>query len=131
MLAYKVIKSKRSIFASLPQDIHPTIGIPLNKCYLNLLRRTVAGVLANQGFIIREILVNKGKEIALVITLPEENVKIEASCLGINKAVEFGVSDLLSLEPVDSHGRPLRLNQCIYDESVWNENYKEIGRAHV
>ena len=99
-------------------------GIPENKCYLNLLRKTIASMLANHGFLIREVLVNKEKEIALVLTLPEEIIKKEASRLNLNKPIDFGLADLLSLEPVDQKGRPMRMNQCIYDERVWNLLYR-------
>ena len=81
-------------------------------------------MLANHGFLMREILVNDDKQIAVVITLPEEVIKKEADSLDIVKTVDFGIVDLMSLEPVDSKGRPLRLNQVIGDESLWNERYK-------
>ena len=97
--------------------------MPENACYLTLVRRMVSAVLAHHGFIIRETLVDKDRQIAIVLTLTEGNIQKEAVKLGISKAVDIGVADLLSLEPVDILGRPMRLNSCLYDESVWNHLY--------
>lgn len=110
--------------SSRDPEWHPITNISGNKCFLNLIRKTIIVILANQGFITREVLVDKDRQIALVLTLPEENIKIEADRLKIGKLVEFGVADLLSLEPVDKKHRPLRLNICLYDESLWNERYR-------
>lgn len=108
----------------IPLDLHPVTGIPQNKCFLNLVRLTITAMLANHGFLIREVLVNKEENIALVLTLPEDSLKREADRLNLNKKVDFGMADLMSLEPVDSKGRPLRLNECIYDERAWNSKYR-------
>lgn len=92
--------------------------------FLTLLRKTACAVLANQGFIIREIFVNKGEQIGLILTMPEENLARIAAILSIPRPVEFGVADLLSLEPIDSRDRPLRLNLALWDESLWGRFYE-------
>lgn len=91
--------------------------------FLTLMRKTVAAVLAQQGFVMREIFVNDGKQIALVITFPEQNLHKYAIKLNMVKTVEFGVVDLLSLEPIDTKGRPLRFNRLLFDEGSWERRY--------
>ena len=121
------IKKKRYVTAPAKGEeviTHRITGIPENNCYLNLIRRTVIAVLANHGFITRELLVDQDKRIAVLLSLPEDIIRNEADILGFPKFVAFGMADLMSLEPVDKKGRPLRLNQVIYDESAWNMAYK-------
>lgn len=105
------------------------LGVSRSPCFMNLLRKTVCAVLANHGFIIREILVSNGAQIALILTLPEAIIKKEAEILKINKEVEFGMADLMSLEPVDVKGRPLRINVYLQNDFLWNSTYKtaEVG----
>ena len=93
------------------------------KDFLTLLRKTTCAVLANQGFIIREIFVNNGKQIALVLSLPEANMHNLAQQMKLNKTVEFGVADLMSLEPIDKKNRPLRTNTYLLDEQLWEKQY--------
>lgn len=93
---------------------------------MNMLRRSVCAALSNQGFIMRQILVEDGHKIAVIITMPEQNVKKEAERIKMNKEVEFGIADLLSLEPLDRKGRPLRLNAYLHNEYLWNNEYSGI-----
>lgn len=93
---------------------------------MTLFRKTILLALANQGFIIREFICNDGQNIAAVLTLPERNLKKVAKVLGFSKEVEFGVADLMSLEPIDSKDRPLRINAFLRDESLWSRTY-EVG----
>lgn len=121
---YRVMYSNKHLNC----NVHPETNISLSACFLNLLRKTVITALTNQGFLVREILVNRGNKIALVLTLPEENIKKEAARMGLNKGVEFGRADILSLEPVDAKGRPLRLNAYLLKGSMWKTAYEaEIG----
>ena len=43
--------------------------------FLTLIRRMACAVLSNHGFLIREIFVKNGSQIALILTLPEDNLK--------------------------------------------------------
>ena len=97
--------------------------------FLTLLRKTVTAVLANQGFVMREIFVNDGKNIALVLNMPEINLKKIAREMGLSKPVDFGFADLMSMEPVDSSNRPLRTNGYLLDENLWSLAY--CGRGVV
>ena len=91
--------------------------------FLTLMRKTVAVVLAQQGFVMREIFVNDGKQIAMVITFPEQNLHKYAIQIKMPRTAEFGVLDLFSLEPIDSKGRPLRFNKVLFDEGGWKRKY--------
>jgi len=95
-----------------------------------LMRRTICAALANQGFIMREIFVNHGENIAVILTLPETNMMKVAEDMNLSKAVEFGVADLMSLEPLDSKSRPLRVNPVLYDEQMWERSYG-TQKTHV
>jgi hypothetical protein len=95
----------------------------LTSDFHTLIRKTVCAVLANQGFIMREIFVDHGDKIALILTLPEENLSTVAEMMGLPRKVEFAMADLLSLEPVDSKYRPLRLNAYLWDENLWGVTY--------
>ena len=91
--------------------------------FMTLIRKATCIVLANQGFLIREFFINEGRQIALVLSLPEENMKGLAEKMKINKQVEFGVADIMSLEPIDSLYRPLRTNMYLLDENLWDRTY--------
>ena len=90
--------------------------------YMTLLRKTASAVLANQGFVIREVFLNNGKDIGLVLTLPDETVKKVLLQMGASRVVEFGIADILSLEPIDRKYRPLRLNKHLQEEE-WDRAY--------
>ena len=45
-----------------------------------------------------------------VVYIEDENLKITASEDKISKSLNFELSDLLSIEPVDNTLRPMRLN---------------------
>lgn len=91
--------------------------------FMTLLRKSVCAVLANHGFITRELYVDKGQNIAVVMTLPEINLKKIAQEMKLLRPVEFGMADLSSLEPVDSKKRPLRTNAYLYDPEIWKKTY--------
>jgi hypothetical protein len=46
-----------------------------------------------------------------------------AEKMKLNKLVEFGVADIMSLEPIDSVNRPLRTNMYLLDENLWERTY--------
>lgn len=45
----------------------------------------------------------------------------------ITRPIEFGVADLMSLEPVDIKFRPLRLNAYLWDKMKWEMEYVRGG----
>jgi hypothetical protein len=91
--------------------------------FMTLVRKTICIVLANQGFVMREIFVEDGKKIALILNFPEQNMKRYAQELKLYKTVEFGVADIMSLEPIDNKNRPLRTNEYLLDEGLWDRTY--------
>lgn len=91
--------------------------------YLTLFRKTAAAILANQGFVSREVFLNKGRDIGLVLSLPEDCVKRALLELGVSRVVEPGIADVLALEPVDAKYRPLRLNRILHQEDDWDRHY--------
>ena len=95
------------------------------KDFLTLLRKTVMAVLSNQGFITREIFVREGEEIAVILSLPEQNIKNIAVDIGIVKPLEMSMVDLVSLEPVDTKYRPLRLSINLWDQETWEKEYTD------
>lgn len=123
MISSILIKDKNT-GTKLPRDEpHKKIGISRSKCFINLLRKSVCAVLSNQGFTMREILVSNGENIAVIMTLPESIIKNEAEDLKISKEVEFGMADMVSLEPVDHKGRPFRLSAYLHNEFMWVSAY--------
>jgi len=56
------------------------------------------------------VLSNDGVYIFLVLYTSFENLKVQASIMGLNKTFSLASTDIFSLEPVDSKLRPLRLN---------------------
>ena len=93
--------------------------------FLTLLRKTVLAVLASQGFITREIFIKDGEEIAVVLSLPEQNIDNVAMDIGIVKPMEISMVDLVSLEPVDSKFRPLRLSCYLWNLEDFDKAYIE------
>jgi len=67
-----------------------------------------------------------GKSIFTVLYIEDENLKITASKDKISKSLNFELSDLLSIEPVDNTLRPMRLNyrlwKAIDDDEDENNN---------
>jgi hypothetical protein len=93
------------------------------KDFLTLIRKSAIVILANHGFLVRETFLNDGEKIALVLTLPDENIKKTALQMGLYRPVDFGMADILSLEPADQKYRPLRVNQHLVDEYLWEKTY--------
>ena len=99
------------------------VGDGMTKDFLTLFRKVTCAVLANQGLLLREIFVKKGRQIAVIITCPEINLMKIAAQMGMSKVVEFGVADLMSLEPIDDRNRPLRVNGYLYSDRLWKTAY--------
>jgi hypothetical protein len=58
------------------------------------------------------------------------NMRKIAEDMRMSKAVEFGLSDPLSLEPIDSKNRPLRTNILLKDEQQWERTYAKSENMH-
>lgn len=91
--------------------------------FATLLRKSILAVLANQGFISREIFVDNGKKIAVILSLRDDSIRYTLETMKIKRAVDFGMVDILSLEPLDSHNRSLRLSKYLNDPEVWSKAY--------
>ena len=96
---------------------------PRTKDFQTLIRKCVLTALGNQGFIAREVFVEKGEWIAVVLTMSEESLRVFAHEMGLHKPVDLGLTDLASLEPVDEKNRPLRLNAILRNENAWKAMY--------
>ena len=57
------------------------------------------------------------------MTLPETIIEKIAVQQGFLRVVEFGMADLLSLEPIDKKFRPLRLNIHLIEDELWEKTY--------
>ena len=88
-----------------------------------LMRRCVLTALAHSGFITREVFVENGEWIAVVITMPEDSLKVVAQEMGLFKPVDLGLSDIASFEPIDNRNRPLRLHHHLRSENAWKAAY--------
>ena len=51
-----------------------------------------------------------------MLYIEDENLKITASEDKISKSLNFELSDILSIEPVDKTLRPIRLNQRLWKD---------------
>lgn len=130
------IKTKRKVWAG-GQYQKPKEGSNFQRVesirtsdFLTLLRKTTCAVLSNQGFIIREIFVDNGNQIALVLTLTEHTIAHVCCQFRLKRPTNIGMVDLPSLEPVDERFRPLRTNEALWDEKVWEKLYvKDSSKA--
>ena len=74
--------------------------------FSTLLRNVIITKLSrNTNTHVRSFLSNDGKKIFMVLKTRESALMKVAEQSGLNKQMEFGKVDLLSLEPVDSHYR--------------------------
>ena len=74
--------------------------------FSTLLRNVIITKLSrNTNTHVRSFLSSDGKKIFLVLKTRESALMKTAEQSGLNKQMEFGKVDLLSLEPVDSHYR--------------------------
>ena len=120
-----VPKDSRSISALVEMHRYewPRSDKSVTSDFATLLRKSILAVLANQGFISREIFVDNGKKIAVILSLRDESIRYTLETMKIKRAVDFGMVDILSLEPLDSHNRPLRLSKYLDDPEVWSKAY--------
>jgi hypothetical protein len=92
----------------------------------SLMRKVFYSVMAFQGLVLREFITTDKKWIAATFFCPEVNLKKIAATMGMNKELDLGVSDLLSLEPIDKFNRPYRMHPWLYDSVEWNKNYPDL-----
>jgi hypothetical protein len=92
--------------------------------FLTLLRQTVNIILGFQGIITREFISMDGFFIVTVCFGHEYNLTKVYEYLQMNKFLDISMIDLMSLEPLDSKGRPLRLHKTIQQRKNWEEAYK-------
>ena len=78
------------------------------------------------GFQTRNFLSSDGECIFVVIYSDDDNLRVTAEKDQMIKRLAFGFSDLLSLEPVDSRMRPLRLNPILWNHIDYIENQYQI-----
>lgn len=97
--------------------------------YMTMLRQVVYILLAYQGIIVREFVSSDGQFIIAVCYAHEDNLKKIAETMGLRKEVDLSVVDLLSLEPVDSKLRPLRMNVALWDYNRWESIYGKSAHS--
>lgn len=72
----------------------------------------------------------------LVIYCPEENLKKIAQKIQLNKQLDITLTDLMSLEPIDTRYRPYRTNEALWNSEKWNAMYlkgsntKQLSEKH-
>ena len=93
------------------------------KDFLSLLRQVVNIFLGFQGIIAREFITEDGMFIVNACFGHQHNMKMVSEYLRMKKFLDISFIDLMSLEPIDSKRRPLRLNRALYDQSFWVEHY--------
>lgn len=65
---------------------------------------------AQGGFKLRQILSEDGVHIFVILYISFDNLKAQASLMGLSKTFNITQTDIFSLEPVDSRLRPIRMN---------------------
>jgi hypothetical protein len=91
---------------------------------MTLVRHAVLIHLARNGFRMRQLMSRKGDKILVVLYAHEANLQSVAESEGFMKKLNFELTDLLSLEPVDVNLRPLRLNPRLWRPSEYAEELK-------
>jgi hypothetical protein len=89
----------------------------------SLMRKVLYSVMAFQGMVLREFITSDKNWIAATFFCPEVNLKKIAATMGMNKELDLGASDLLSLEPIDKSNRPYRMHPWLYDSAEWKKKY--------
>lgn len=92
---------------------------------MTLLRHTVNIMMGFQGIIAREFVSNNGMLIITVCFGHEYNTKMVTEYLRMKQFLDVNYIDLMSLEPLDSKRRPLRLNKYLNSISQWKLLYGE------
>lgn len=95
--------------------------------FMTLIRKVFNVVNSMSGLVVRQFITLNHYHIVSVIYCPTENLKAIAQTMGLNKQLEVGKTDILSLEPVDKIGRPYRLNNLLYDKEKWDKIYIKRG----
>lgn len=91
--------------------------------FLTLIRNTVNVMLGYQGIIAREFISVDGFFVVTVCFGHEFNLKKVIEYLQMKKFLDISFVDLMSLEPLDSKKRPLRLHKTINDVKLWRYTY--------
>ena len=102
------------------------------KDFLTLVRNVILTKLTMNSKIHTRLFVSSsGKDILMVLKCDQNVLKKHADLIGLSKQMELGACDLLSLEPIDSLLRPLRLKNFVkmdeieYKESLDDEKIKK------
>ncbi|CAD8097617.1 unnamed protein product [Paramecium sonneborni] len=113
---------------------------------LTLIRNILIIQFSRKGYNVKPVLSKDGSKIYLLLYIPEKSLEVAAENFCLQKKLSFCFTDLLSLEPVDSEFRPLRLNGRLwkpdeYDlspyfkylrpliiEQIKNINFKKLAR---
>ncbi len=97
--------------------------------FLTLQRQLIYVFLAFQGLIIREFVSSNGEMIIGVCYNHSQNIRKLAQQMSLKKPLDFGMTELMSLEPVDNKYRPFRINETLYSEKKWRESYRTGSRG--
>lgn len=96
--------------------------------FMTLLRQTVYLLLSYHGIVLREFLSVDENLIIAVCYGDNKNIKNLAEIMGIQKAINLSIMDLMSLEPVDQKLRPLRINALLWNKKKWECYYKSVQK---
>ena len=91
--------------------------------FMTLVRQLVYVILAYHGIVIREFVTSDGKFITAVCYGYIQNMHTIAEVMHMRKKVDLSIVDLLSLEPIDSRSRPLRMNEVLWSKTKWEDVY--------
>jgi len=76
--------------------------------------------------LLRSFISDDGKYIFTVLFYDDYNLRITAAADNMKKAIKLEFLDILSMEPIDSSYRPLRLNSLIHNShEIDNDDDKE------
>ena len=97
-----------------------------------LIRNTIMVKLGKEyGFHMRSFLSDDGEKIYLVLHGELSNLYLMAERAGMDKEIEFAIADIMSLEPIDSSMRPLRLHSFIQNDNYLSENKMENNKEII
>ena len=91
--------------------------------FMTLIRQLIYVMLGYHGIVVREFITSDGKFIVAVCYSHIDNLKTIAEIMRMSKKVDIAITDLLSLEPIDSRNRPLRMNEVLWSKKKWTEVY--------
>jgi uncharacterized protein YkuJ len=97
------------------------------KDFCTLIRQMINILLGFQGIISREFVSSNGLLIVNVCFAHDFNTFMVTEYLRMKQFLDFNTVDLLSMEPIDSKYRPLRLNLYLNKAEKWTEQYNPKG----